>query len=153
MLKLAGYILQDNKTVLYSLTSIFGIGLKYSDTILLKLNIDSNKKTKDLTSVEKTSILNYLENNRNILGINLKNSINKHIDNLIAIRCYRGFRHSRKLPVRGQRTRTNSKTNRPYKKIKKRKNKERYVKPVVFRKGYEVRNSIHKKNRTKDKIK
>jgi small subunit ribosomal protein S13 len=139
MLQVAGFIIPDNKSILYSLTYIFAIGLKTSLNILLELKINQKTKGKFLTIEEKNLIFNYLEYKQNLIGLNLKNLIYQNIDKLITIRSYRGLRHYKNLPVRGQRTRTNSRTNRIYKKLKKKKNKLRYIKPISQRKNYEIK--------------
>jgi small subunit ribosomal protein S13 len=91
------------------LTYIFGVGRPKSRLILNSVKIDLNKKVKDLTPEELTRIRKHIETNEMVEG-DLKKKVNQDIKRLMDINCYRGRRHKRGLPVRGQRTRTNART-------------------------------------------
>jgi len=107
--RIAGVEIPNNKRVEIGLTSIFGIGDSNSRVILNDVKIDYNKKCKDLTADEVTLIRKYIEANVVVEG-DLRKQINQDIKRLMDINCYRGSRHKRGLPVRGQRTKTNART-------------------------------------------
>ncbi|GIW65329.1 MAG: 30S ribosomal protein S13 [Candidatus Parcubacteria bacterium] len=108
-MRLLGINIPDNKRIEVALTYFYGIGLSLSKKILNETNIDPNKRTKDLTADELNKIKNWIESNVKIEGA-LRQEIRQNINHLKEINCYRGIRHMRKLPVRGQRTKTNSRT-------------------------------------------
>ena len=117
MIKILGITLLKNKATYIALTGIYGIGVSTSRNILKSLNINPIVKIKDLTSADIDNIkkyINYLLNEKNFLKIedDLKQQTLINIKRLIFIKSYRGFRHLKNLPVRGQRTRTNSRTSR-----------------------------------------
>lgn len=116
MVRIAGIDLPSQKKVLYALTSIYGIGLKQSKKILQIANIESNIVTSKLDDSSISKIRSIIEKKYNVEG-DLKRIINININRLISINCYRGRRHRQGLPLRGQRTRTNARTNRRGKKI------------------------------------
>lgn len=103
------------KRVLISLTYIYGIGVSVSKKICNLCNIDYSKKAFDLKNFEINCLKNKINNY--IIGDNLKILVRSNIRKLINIKCYRGSRHSKNLPVRGQRTRKNSRTRKGPKKI------------------------------------
>jgi len=109
MARIAGINLPPNKKVEIGLTYIFGIGRSLSNKILKMANIDPNKKIKDLNEKEVDILKNIIEKEYKVEG-ELRSEIYSNIKRLKEIGCYRGTRHIRKLPVRGQRTRTNSRT-------------------------------------------
>ncbi len=109
MARIAGVELPNNKRVEIGLTYIFGIGGTKSKAILKSAKIDVNKKVKDLSAEEVTKIRKYIEANEMVEG-DLRKQINQDIKRLMDINCYRGQRHKRGLPVRGQRTKTNART-------------------------------------------
>jgi len=109
MVRLAGTNIPDNKRLKFSLPYIYGIGISLASKICKDLNIDPMKMTKDLTPKEISEIEKYIDNNLKI-GNELRREIQSNIKRLIEINCYRGIRHKKKLPVRGQRTRTNART-------------------------------------------
>lgn len=109
MARIAGVEIPNNKRVEIGLTYIFGIGRVKSKTILDKVKVDINKKVKELSSDEVTRIRKYIEAEEIVEG-DLKKQINQDIKRLMDINCYRGRRHKRGLPVRGQRTKTNART-------------------------------------------
>lgn len=104
------------KQILIALTYIYGIGLSRAKNICKICNINFHKKVFNLSNLEKKNIIT--EINKMILESDLKKNINFNIKKLIDLKCYRGIRHLKKLPVRGQRTRTNSRTIRKFKYIK-----------------------------------
>ncbi len=111
MARIAGVDIPGNKQVWVSLQYIYGVGPTLSKQILTKANIDPVKKTEDLTEEEENRLREYIDRNFNVEG-ELRKEINLNIKRLIEIGSYRGMRHQRSLPVRGQRTRTNARTKR-----------------------------------------
>lgn len=109
MPRIAGIDIPENKRVKISLTYIFGIGNALALEILEKAKVDPEKKTKDLTEKEVADIRNIIEKSYKIEG-DLKREIVANIKRLKEIRSWRGMRHSRGLPVRGQKTKKNSRT-------------------------------------------
>lgn len=109
MARIAGVDLPSNKHVLYALPYIYGIGLASSKDILEKAGIDTDVKTDDLTESEVATLRKIIDSEYKVEGA-LRAEINMHRKRLMDIRCYRGIRHRRGLPVRGQRTRTNART-------------------------------------------
>ncbi len=109
MVRLSGVNIPDNKPVWVALTYIYGIGKTRSRIILENTNIDPQKRAKDLTPDEINRIQQFIEEHYKIEG-DLRREIAQNIKRLMEIGCYRGIRHRRGLPVRGQRTRTNART-------------------------------------------
>lgn len=109
MARIAGVEIPNHKRVEIGLTYIFGIGRPKSRLILNSVKIDLNTKIKDLTAEELTRIRKHIETSEMVEG-DLKKKVNQDIKRLMDINCYRGRRHKRGLPVRGQRTRTNART-------------------------------------------
>ncbi len=109
MARIAGVEVPNNKRVEIGLTYIFGIGRVKSRTILGEVKVDLDKKVKDLNVDELTRIRKHIETQEMVEG-DLKKRINQDIKRLMDINCYRGRRHKRGLPVRGQRTKTNART-------------------------------------------
>jgi small subunit ribosomal protein S13 len=109
MARIAGITLPLDKRIEIGLTYIFGIGRAKSIRILEEAKIDRNKKVKALTEDEINKIRQIIEKKEKIEG-DLRKEISMNIKRLIDISCYRGLRHKRKLPVRGQRTKTNART-------------------------------------------
>ena len=109
MARIAGITLPSEKRIEIGLTYIFGIGRSKSAKILEEAKIDKNKKVKALTEDEVNKIRQIIEKREKIEG-DLRKEISMNIKRLIDIGCYRGQRHKRKLPVRGQRTKTNART-------------------------------------------
>ena len=110
MARIAGLELNDNWKVEFALTRIKGIGWSLAGEIIESLNVDRTKRMKDLTPDEVSKIANELEKYE-IEG-DLFRKVKANISRLQTIGSYRGLRHSRSLPVRGQRTRTNARTKR-----------------------------------------
>lgn len=109
MARIAGVDIPRDKHICIALTSIFGIGRSNAKKILNNLNIEESMKTKDLTEDEVVKIREYIDNNYKVEG-DLKREISQNIKRLIEVNSYRGIRHKRGLPVRGQRTHTNART-------------------------------------------
>lgn len=108
MARIAGIDLPKQKRGLISLTYIYGIGRSQSEKIFTQLDIDPNIKVQDWTEEQVTAIRNLLEEYK--LEGALRSEVNANIRRLIEIGSYRGIRHRRGLPVRGQRTQTNART-------------------------------------------
>ncbi|MBT3455908.1 30S ribosomal protein S13 [bacterium] len=109
MARIEGVHLPDRKRVEYALTYIFGVGLKRSRDILTKVKIDFNKRAKDLTDEDVAAIQKAIDGMFVIEG-ELHKEITMGIKRLQEIGSYRGLRHKRGLPVRGQNTKTNART-------------------------------------------
>ena len=116
MARFAGVDLPQNKRVEISLTYIYGIGKALSNKILSKTSVDKNKKVKDLTDPEINRLREEIEKNYQVEG-DLRRIEGLNIKRLTEINCYRGIRHRKGLPVRGQRTRTNARTRRGRKRM------------------------------------
>jgi len=111
MARIAGIVVPDNKQVQVSLTYIYGIGDTRAREILNKAGIPLEKRVKDLSIEEIAKIGHVVQDNYQVEG-ELRRVVSQNIRRLIDIRCYRGIRHQKGLPVRGQRTRSNSRTKR-----------------------------------------
>ncbi|MBM4177654.1 30S ribosomal protein S13 [Candidatus Gribaldobacteria bacterium] len=109
MPRISGIEIPNNKRIEIALTYIYGVGPFLSKKILTQAKIDLNKKAKDLTENEVNLIRLAMEKSAKIEG-DLRREITANIKRLKEIRCWRGLRHSRGLPVRGQKTRKNSRT-------------------------------------------
>ncbi|OIO29442.1 30S ribosomal protein S13 [Candidatus Nomurabacteria bacterium CG_4_10_14_0_2_um_filter_30_12] len=107
-MRILGITVQDEKRLEIGLTILFGIGISTARKILKQVNIDVGKKAKDLTPDEENKIRAIIEGMK-IEG-NLKREISGNIKRLKDIKTHRGIRHIKRLPVRGQRTKTNSRT-------------------------------------------
>ncbi|NMB92514.1 MAG: 30S ribosomal protein S13 [Parcubacteria group bacterium] len=110
MARILGVDIPDNKNISISLTYIYGIGPSLVKKILNDTKIDPNKKTNKLSGQELNAIKDYIEKNKIKIEGDLRREIKSNIKRLIDINAYRGIRHIRRLPVRGQRTKTNSRT-------------------------------------------
>ena len=107
---ISGVNIPDNKRVAISLTKIYGIGSTQAKDIIVKAGIDGNPKVSDLTEAELTRIREFVDGK--LVEGDLRREINLNIRRLIDIGTYRGLRHRRGLPVRGQRTKTNARGKR-----------------------------------------
>jgi small subunit ribosomal protein S13 len=107
--RIAGVDLPKDKRVEVALTYIYGIGRSRSRRLLSELGIDFDTRVKDLRNEEVAKIRDYIDRNYKVEG-ELRQEVTQNIKRLIEISCYRGIRHIRGLPVRGQRTRTNART-------------------------------------------
>lgn len=115
MARIAGVDIPRDKRVIISLTYIFGIGKKTSHNILEATQIDPNIRVRDLDENQLTRLREYIDRNYKVEG-DLRREVNMNIKRLMEIGSYRGLRHRRNLPSRGQRTRTNARTLRGVKK-------------------------------------
>ncbi len=111
MVRIAGIDLPRNKRIEIGLTYIYGIGRQTSSTILERAGVDPDKRDTELTEAEVGVIRDILEREYVVEG-DLRRDVQMNIKRLIEIGSYRGLRHRRNLPVRGQRTRTNARTKR-----------------------------------------
>jgi small subunit ribosomal protein S13 len=110
-MRFLGLNISDTSKIGYALTNFFGIGWDASIKILKECNINLNKKVKDLNEEELKRIIKHIENNYKIEG-ELREIVADNIKRLKDIGSYRGMRHVKSLPVRGQRTRSNARTKR-----------------------------------------
>lgn len=115
MARIAGVDLPRNKRVEVGLTYIYGIGPTLSRNILNQMAISPDARIKDLSEAEVSKLREEIEKNHMVEG-DLRREVTLNIRRLTEIGCYRGLRHRRSLPVRGQRTRTNSRTRKGPKK-------------------------------------
>lgn len=111
MARIAGINIPNEKRIEASLPYLYGIGLSLARKILAAVKVDPNKRTKDLTEEELNRIRDFIEKNYKVEG-NLRQQVLLNIKRLKEIGAYRGVRHIKGLPVRGQRTKTNSRTRR-----------------------------------------
>lgn len=109
MARIAGVDLPREKRVEIGLTYIFGIGLTTSQTIVRETGISAGTRVRDLTEEEVVRLREYIDRNLKIEG-DLRREVSQNIKRLMEIGCYRGLRHRKGLPVRGQRTHTNART-------------------------------------------
>ena len=109
MARISGVDIPNNKRVEYALTYIYGIGVKSSRDILAATGINPDTRAKDLTEDEIAKLRDEIEANYTVEG-DLRREVGLNIKRMIEINCYRGTRHRKGLPVRGQRTKTNART-------------------------------------------
>ena len=109
MARISGVNIPTNKKVGIALTYIFGIGPKKATDICLQASVDKSKRVNELNDDEVTKIRELIESNHIVEG-DLRREITMNIKRLTDLGCYRGLRHRKKLPVRGQRTHTNART-------------------------------------------
>ncbi|HEY9077794.1 MAG TPA: 30S ribosomal protein S13 [Anaerolineaceae bacterium] len=114
-MRIEGVDLPRNKRVEVGLTYLYGIGLTRSHEILAATRVNPDTRIKDLSESEGAAIREYIAKNYKVEG-DLRREVQMNIKRLIEIGCYRGLRHRRNLPARGQRTRTNSRTRKGPKK-------------------------------------
>lgn len=123
MARLVGVDLPRDKRIEVGLTYIYGIGLTTSKKILAETGINPDTRTNDLTEEDLVKLRDYIQNNIKVEG-DLHREVSQNIKRLMEIGCYRGLRHRKGLPVRGQRTHTNARTRKgPRKQIGGKKNK------------------------------
>jgi len=108
-MRISGVTLQDKKHILFALTDIYGIGRPMAAKILQELGIDPSVPTRELTEKEEQALREHIEKNMRVEG-ELRREIAMNIKRHRDIGSYRGVRHAKHLPVRGQRTKTNSRT-------------------------------------------
>lgn len=109
MARIAGVNVPTQKKVVIGLTYIYGVGLNRSNQIMKDLQIDMNKRVHELTDHEILKIREYIDANIKVEG-DLRREISINVKRLMDLGCYRGLRHRKGLPVRGQRTHTNART-------------------------------------------
>jgi small subunit ribosomal protein S13 len=115
MARIAGVDLPREKRVQIGLTYIFGVGRKTADDILAATNIDPDIRVRDLSEEDAAKLRDYIDKNVMVEG-DLRRDVALNIKRLIEIGCYRGIRHRKGLPVRGQRSKTNARTRKGPKK-------------------------------------
>jgi small subunit ribosomal protein S13 len=115
MARIEGVDLPRNKRIEIGLTYINGIGRTTARNALISAGVDPNRRVRDLTEDEVTSLRDYIAQNLVVEG-DLRREVQMNIKRLMEIGCYRGLRHRRNLPVHGQRTRTNARTSKGSKK-------------------------------------
>ena len=109
MARIAGVDLPRDKRIEIGLTYIFGIGRKTAQNILAATGVNPDVRVKDLTEEDEGKIRDYIDHNLTVEG-DLRRNVSLDIKRLVEIGCYRGVRHRKGLPVRGQRTKTNART-------------------------------------------
>lgn len=114
MARIAGVTLPREKRIEIGLTYVYGIGRSTSNKILSAVDVDPNTQVKDLTEDEEIRLRGYIEDNVLVEG-DLRRERSQNIKRLMEIGCYRGIRHRRGMPVRGQRTKTNARVRKGHK--------------------------------------
>ena len=109
MARIAGINIPQTKVVHVALTYIYGIGKKFSNDICTKLSISKNKRVNSLTENEISKIREFIDKNYKVEG-DLRREVSLNIKRLVDLATYKGSRHKKKLPVRGQRTHSNART-------------------------------------------
>ena len=115
MARIAGVDIPNNKRVEIALTYIYGIGRTVADEILAATGINPDTRVKDLTESDVSKLREYIDHNLKVEG-DLRREVSLNIKRLMEIGCYRGVRHRRGLPVRGQNTKQNARTRKGPKK-------------------------------------
>ena len=115
MARVIGVDIPNNKRLPFALTHIYGVGRTTADKIIKDLDLDPNMKAGDLTEEQLTTLATHVQKEYEVEG-QLRRQLAASISRLRDIACYRGIRHRRSLPVRGQRTRTNARTRKGPKK-------------------------------------
>ena len=110
MARIVGVDIPNDKQVVYSLQYIYGIGLTRAKEIVKNANVEPTKRVKDLSEAEITAIRNVIAKSDYKLEGDLRRETNLNVKRLMEIGCYRGNRHKKGLPCRGQRTKTNART-------------------------------------------
>jgi small subunit ribosomal protein S13 len=113
--RIAGVDVPDKKKILYALQYVHGIGPKIAQAILTEANIDGNKRANEVGEHDLATIASIIDNSYLVEGA-LRRQVSQNIQRLKDIRCYRGDRHRKGLPVRGQRTQSNARTRKGRKK-------------------------------------
>ena len=116
MARVAGVELPKNKRMEIALTYIYGIGRTSATKILARANVDPARKSDDLTAEEQVRIRQVIDSDYEVEG-DLRREVQQNIKRLMDLGCYRGIRHRRGLPVRGQRTHTNARTRKGPRKV------------------------------------
>ena len=116
MARIAGVELPKNKRMEIALTYVYGVGRHSAGTILDKAKVDPSRKTDDLSAEEQARIRQVIDTDFEVEG-DLRREVQQNIKRLMDLGCYRGIRHRRNLPVRGQRTHTNARTRKGPRKV------------------------------------
>jgi len=116
MARIAGVDLPKEKRVEIGLTYVYGIGRKSANDILAKAGVNPDTRVKDLTDEEEAKIRDVIDKDGYVVDGDLRRMVALNIKRLVEINCYRGMRHRKGLPVRGQRTKTNARTRKGPKK-------------------------------------
>lgn len=116
MARIAGVDLPKEKRVEIGLTYVYGIGRKSANDILAKAGVNPDTRVKDLTDEEEAKIREVIDHDEYVVEGDLRRMVALNIKRLVEINCYRGQRHRKGLPVRGQRTKTNARTRKGPKK-------------------------------------
>ena len=116
MARISGVELPRDKRVEIALTYIFGIGRKTANDILAATGIDGDIRVRDLTDADEHKLREYIDHNLKVES-DLRREVALNIKRLVEIGCYRGVRHRRNLPVRGQKTKTNARTRKGPKRL------------------------------------
>ncbi|MGE3163370.1 MAG: 30S ribosomal protein S13 [Planctomycetota bacterium] len=116
MPRILGVDIPPNKQSRVALTYLYGVGQATADHVCKSAGVDPLVRAKDLTEDEVSRLASLIENNHMVEG-QLRRQIQQNVARLKEIRCYRGLRHARNLPVRGQRTRTNARTRKGPKRV------------------------------------
>ena len=111
MARIAGVDIPNNKRIEIALTYIYGVGRKSANDILAKTGINPDTRAKDLTDDDVAKLRDVIENDYTVEG-DLRREVGLNIKRMTEINCYRGIRHRKGLPVRGQRTKTNARTHK-----------------------------------------
>lgn len=111
MLRISGVVIPDHKPLRVALTAIYGVGPTITQKILAQANISEDKRTSELSDQEQNRIRSIIEQSYKVEG-DLRSVLSSNIRRLKDIGSYRGIRHTKNLPVRGQRTKTNARTKR-----------------------------------------
>ena len=109
MARISGVDIPNNKRMEYALTYIYGIGRKSANDILAATGINPDTRAKDLTEEEIAKLRDVIESSYTVEG-DLRREVALNIKRMVEVNCYRGIRHRKGLPVRGQRTKTNART-------------------------------------------
>lgn len=109
-MRISGITLPDNKQLAFALTAVYGVGRTRALEVLKEANVPETRKPSEITTEEEATIRNLIENGSFPIEGELRRSISGNIKRLKDIQSYRGMRHSRRLPARGQRTKTNART-------------------------------------------
>ena len=112
MARISGVDLPREKRIEIGLTYIYGIGRSTADQILAATGINPDTRVKDLTADEEALIRDYIDKNNIMVEGDLRRNVALDIKRLVEVQCYRGVRHRKGLPVRGQRTKTNARTHK-----------------------------------------
>jgi small subunit ribosomal protein S13 len=110
MLRISGNVVPENKRVEIALTYVYGIGRTRAMEVRQKMEIESSVRIKDLTNEQIVKMRDIIDSSYKIIGGDLAASVRANVKRLMDIGCYRGYRHMKALPCRGQRTRSNSRT-------------------------------------------